>query len=72
MRCATSVLDGIRAAGRLYDPDHGVITAPATTVALEGHSQGGHAVLATVTSAADYAPELPIDRAVARSLHNDR
>jgi pimeloyl-ACP methyl ester carboxylesterase len=62
---ASSVLDAIRAAGDLRDPDHDVRTVPAERVVLEGHSQGGHAVLATLRDAASYAPELPIVAAVA-------
>ncbi|MEZ4234943.1 MAG: lipase family protein [Myxococcota bacterium] len=62
---ATSVLDAVRAAGRLRDPDHDVRTVPAERVLLEGHSQGGHAVLATLRDAPAYAPELPIVAAAA-------
>jgi pimeloyl-ACP methyl ester carboxylesterase len=62
---ATSVLDGIRAAGRFADPDRDIQLSPPPFVALEGHSQGGHAVLATLAWAADYAPELDIRAAVA-------
>lgn len=64
---AASVLDAIRATARFADPDRGIALGPAPIVALEGHSQGGHAVLATLHEAAAYAPELPIAVAVAIS-----
>jgi pimeloyl-ACP methyl ester carboxylesterase len=58
-----SVLDAIRAAERFVDGD--LATGPAPFVLLEGHSQGGHAVLSTLAVAADQAPELVIPAAVA-------
>lgn len=54
------MLDAIRAAEQF--------AGEAPTILLEGHSQGAHAVLATLASAADYAPELPIRAAVALAL----
>ncbi len=61
---ATSVLDAIRAVTRFSDPEHGVALGQPPAIALEGHSQGAHAGLATLAYVDSYAPELELAGAV--------
>lgn len=61
---AWAVLDSIRAAHNLCDPTGALPDALPRRVVMEGHSQGGHAILGALQFLASYGPEVPVLGAV--------